>query len=115
MPPSKKPMTLSNPTLDNLVIASSTRLLSTTNKRDWWTSDITDPTQGAKPPSNPTKIEFGIWELAKSSWCLTSSTITFSSFKIAPNSSAESGLLLFSSIEERSWYPSLFNLTLAEK
>ena len=65
-------------------------------------SERTAPTQGAKPPSSPTKIEFGICSLAKSLWCLTSSIITPFSFEAFSNSSAERDCLLFLRIEDKS-------------
>ena len=42
------------------MIASFSLFLSTTNKIGCLISDITSPAHGAKSPSKPIKIEFGI-------------------------------------------------------
>ena len=59
-PSFKYPNTLSKPTLDNLVIVSTSKSFSQTTNILVLISLITEPTQGAKPPFNPIKIEPGI-------------------------------------------------------
>ena len=60
IPPCKCPSILSKPTRDNRVAVSCSLSLSHTNKIDVSTVLIIAPTQGAKPPSIPIKIESGI-------------------------------------------------------
>ena len=78
MPPSRYPITLSKPTLDSLIIASSSLPSGATIISFLETSSNISPTQGANLPSNPIKIDPGMWDDEKSSALLTSSIVIFS-------------------------------------
>ena len=67
MPPFRNPRQLSKPTRANLVTVSSTLSSCVTNKIGFVTSSIIVPTQGAKLPSIPINIEFGMCSLANCS------------------------------------------------
>ena len=60
IPPSRYPITLSNPTLDSLIIASFSLPSGATKINFLETSSNISPTQGANLPSNPIKIDPGI-------------------------------------------------------
>ena len=63
IPESKYPIQLSKPTLDSLVIASSSFPFSTIKIISWFISFKISPTQGANLPLNPIKIEPGMCSL----------------------------------------------------
>ena len=73
-PPSKKPTTLSNPTLDNLITASFLFWLSQINKILVLGFFKICPTHGANFPFKPIKIEPTICPFINVFWCLTSKT-----------------------------------------
>ena len=60
IPPFKYPLILSNPTLDNLVMASSSLPSGAKSIKGFSISSSNYPTHGANLPSRPIKIEPGI-------------------------------------------------------
>ena len=71
---------MSKPTLESLVTASFSFPFGVISIIFLFVSPIILPTQGAKLPFNPIKIEFGMCFFIKSFWCLTSRRI-ISGFK----------------------------------
>ena len=76
---------MSNPTLANLVIVSSSLLFGLTISIGVLRFSKIVPTQGAKLPFKPIKIEPGIWAFENSSLVLTSRINALNSFNMISN------------------------------
>ncbi len=61
-------MVWSNPTLESLVMASSSLPCGAMSKIGCFTSAMRAPTHGANEPSNPIKIDLGTNPFTKSDW-----------------------------------------------
>ena len=107
-PPFKYPIVKSYPTLANLITASSSLPSSVTNKISCLMSGIMMPTQGAKFPSMPILIEFGINPFAKSCAWRVSKINALVSFAAASKAAGLNACCPLSSTLSILSYPCMF-------